>query len=78
MSQPDLSIEQFTEKVWASAYPDRQPWNKIDQSARDEWIRVMRVALNLYVTYPNRRVVYEFKNEADFAENPARLRSVPL
>lgn len=32
------------EKIWTLVYPDRRPWNQLEQGTRDEWIKFTKAA----------------------------------
>lgn len=39
MSKSDEMHEELAKRVWRSVYPDRRPWDDLDQSTQDEWKR---------------------------------------
>ena len=53
-SSPKTRIHTFStmkspQQVWEEAYPDRRKWDALDQDTRDEWRRVVMVAV--WATY---------------------------
>lgn len=34
-----FNIELIAAAIWKATYPERRPWNELEQSTREEWIR---------------------------------------
>lgn len=37
-------MEQYAKQIWETAYPDRRPWDQLEEDTRKEWTRVFKVA----------------------------------
>lgn len=39
-----LSFEEIAKEIWTSLYPDRRPWEKLDNVTREEWEKLAHYA----------------------------------
>lgn len=39
--------EKLAEKMWVAIYPDRRPWEKLEEGTRQEWARFAKCAFEV-------------------------------
>jgi len=45
------NLEMMASLIWQKTYPERREWNKLEQSAKDEWIRFTKNAKDVINGY---------------------------
>jgi hypothetical protein len=44
-------LEIMASLIWQKTYPERREWHKLEQSAKDEWIRFTKIAQDVIGNY---------------------------